>query len=427
MTSISSGTPITTAKRRKPWPLLLWLGILVTLYAFGWLAEAVWNRDGLSCDVPILLFIHQYATPARDTAMVWLTHTGGVRAGLLLAALLFVALLRHETRRQAAFLAWAVGGVALLGWLIKNLVQRTRPHLWPSPAPEYNFSFPSGHSSGTMAFALAMVAVMWRTRWRYPVLGLGAIYVGSIGFSRLYLGVHYPSDVLGGWLLSLAWVGGLILLWRPMTESQFQFKKVLRFGGGLAVGALVVLAGYVTSDLAHDNFRVVVPGKVYRSGQMDAADLALYIKTYGIKSIVNLRGKNPGQAWYQNEIATADKYKVVHYDWGFGSGTELSVKRMRALVALLRKAPKPVLIHCAGGADRSGLASALYCFAIEDQKPVRADQELSLRNGHVPLIRSKVIAMDDSFWRYVTNRDASVRPADNLAPTASRNSSRPVN
>jgi protein tyrosine/serine phosphatase len=73
-------------------------------------------------------------------------------------------------------------------------------------------------------------------------------------------------------------------------------------------------------------------------------------------------------------------------------------------VTLLQQAPKPILIHCLGGADRSGLVSALYRFAIEGQKPDAADKELSIWYGHVPLIRPKVTAMDDSFWRYVSNR-----------------------
>jgi protein tyrosine/serine phosphatase len=217
------------------------------------------------------------------------------------------------------------------------------------------------------------------------------------------------SGVLGVWLLSLAWVGGMILLRRRLARPRSWFKAAWKFGGGLAVGALAVLAGYVSSDLAHDNLRVVVAGQVYRSGQMDADELARCIQAYGIRSIVNLRGKNPAASWYQTEIATSKEYKVVHCDWAFSSGGELSVKRMRNLVALLRRAPKPVLIHCAGGADRSGLACALYCLAVEGEKPSAADRQLSFWNGHVPLVRPKVIAMDDSFWRYATNRLAGAR------------------
>lgn len=89
-----------------------------------------------------------------------------------------------------------------------------------------------------------------------------------------------------------------------------------------------------------------------------------------------------------------------------GSGDELTLAQMDDLVALLRRAPKPVLIHCLGGADRSGLAAALYGYAIEGEKPAEANRQLPLWYGHVPLIRPKVTARNDSFRRYVSNRVA---------------------
>jgi protein tyrosine/serine phosphatase len=167
-----------------------------------------------------------------------------------------------------------------------------------------------------------------------------------------------------------------------------------------------VLAGYVSSDLIHQNLRVVVPGQAYRSGQMNAEQFTRAIEHYGIKSILNLRGENPGTAWHQAEITTAAKLNVIHYDRSLGSGTPLTLAQMDELVTLLRQAPKPILIHCNGGADRSGLVSALYLLAIEGQTSGAADQELSLWNGHVPLIRPKVTAMDNSFWLYASNHVA---------------------
>jgi protein tyrosine/serine phosphatase len=120
--------------------------------------------------------------------------------------------------------------------------------------------------------------------------------------------------------------------------------------------------------------------------------------------------------WHQAEITTAAKFKVVHYDRSLGSGTPLTLDQMDDLVTLLRRSPKPILIHCFGGADRSGLVSALYCLAVAGQTPREADRELSIWYGHVPLIRPKAIAMDDSFWRYVSNRTDHVEL--NLQPKA---------
>jgi membrane-associated phospholipid phosphatase/protein tyrosine phosphatase (PTP) superfamily phosphohydrolase (DUF442 family) len=417
MISTSLPTAPSAGASRRKW-LRRTFCVLLPLYGLGWLIEAVWNRNGLSCDVPMLNFIHRCATPARDTLMVWMTHAGGVKAAIFLAALTVIVLLRKPTRRDALFLACAVGGALLLDLFIKNAIHRVRPHLWTSPAPEFDFSFPSGHSTGTMSFIVALVVIAWRTRWHWAVFFGGACYVAAVGFSRLYLGVHYPSDVLGGWLLALAWVGGISGLRRMTAEQPDRVGRVVRFCGGLAAGLALVLAGYVSSDLAHDNLRVVVAGQAYRSGQMDAEEFTSVIERYDIKSILNLRGENPGTAWHQAEITTAQKWNVIHYDRSLGSGTPLTLAQMDELVTLLRQAPKPILIHCNGGADRSGLVAALYDFAIRGQKPADADKELSIWNGHVPLIRPKVTAMDDSFWCYVTNRISSAKPVEHVSALA---------
>jgi protein tyrosine/serine phosphatase len=167
------------------------------------------------------------------------------------------------------------------------------------------------------------------------------------------------------------------------------------------IGALLAYTGYT---IYNANFHTIVVGQAYRSSQMNAEQLTRVVQKYGIKSILNLRGENTTSDWHQTEIATSAKLNVTHYDRSLGSGTPLTLEQMDDLVTLLQQAPKPILIHCLGGADRSGLVSALYRFAIEGQKPDAADKELSIWYGHVPLIRPKVTAMDDSFWRYVSNR-----------------------
>jgi membrane-associated phospholipid phosphatase/protein tyrosine phosphatase (PTP) superfamily phosphohydrolase (DUF442 family) len=385
--------------------LLLLLGLLLPLFCFGWLAENVWNRDGLTCDVSILTAIHRHATPVRDVLMVWVTRAGGVKAVLALAVLTVVVLSRKAVWRHAAFLAGAVGGALLLDWFIKNAIHRIRPHLWLSPAPEFDFGFPSGHATGTMALVLALGMIAWRTRWRYTALFCGALYVGSVGFSRLYLGVHYPSDVLGGWILSFALVNGLILARRiSVADSRAVRTKqfLLCAASGLAA-LLAVLAGYILSDLKHDNLRVVVPGEVYRAGLMSTNALAGCIEKYGIKSILNLRGEGKSWEWYGHELEAAKQLNVAHYDFGISARQELTDSELARLEQILHDAPQPVLIHCDGGADRSALASAIYLYAIAGKPPEEAERELSPWNGHLPILWPKVIAMENSFRRCVTN------------------------
>ena len=189
----------------------------------------------------------------------------------------------------------------------------------------------------------------------------------------------------------------------PSAGNWKRWRRGVLITFSVPIVALLLYIGYTLYD---DNFHVIVQGQAYRSGQMTAAEFTQVIHRYGIKSILNLRGANPGTAWHQAEVETARKWHVAHYDFGFGSGDELSVAKMTKLVKLMRKAPKPILIHCFGGADRSGLAASLYCYAIVGENPGEAHEQLTIWDGHVPLIRPKVTAMDDSFWRYVSNRVA---------------------
>lgn len=174
---------------------------------------------------------------------------------------------------------------------------------------------------------------------------------------------------------------------------------------------VITVLGYVVFTICNANFHTIVSGEAYRSSQMNGSELEHVIQEYGIKSVLNLRGKNLTAQWYQDEITTSARLNVAHFDLSLGSGTSLSLEQMDGLVTVLRLAPKPVLIHCFGGADRSGLASALYCYAIDRESPAVADRELSIWYGHLPLIRPKVIAMDNSFWLYVSNHVAYTKPS----------------
>jgi protein tyrosine/serine phosphatase len=197
-----------------------------------------------------------------------------------------------------------------------------------------------------------------------------------------------------------------------MNLLSLPWRKTKRLRRGLFAALAVLLAvfsGYAGYTIYHANFHSIVIGEAYRSGQMTTEQLTHVIQNHRIKSVLNLRGENETSDWHQTEISTAAKLGVVHYDRSLGSGTQLTQEQMDDLVTLLRRAPKPVLIHCLGGADRSGLVSALYRFAIEGQAPDEADRELSIWYGHVPLIRPEVAAMDRSFWRYVSNHTGQTK------------------
>jgi membrane-associated phospholipid phosphatase len=196
---------------RARWQLLLLLffGVALPLVAFGALAEDVYTAGGIGWDEPILRYVHQHATPERDAAMKFISAIGYAWGVVPVAIGLTFVLLAVRRRGNALFWAVAMGGAGLMNRGAKALFRRDRPELWLSPAPEHTYSFPSGHAMGSMALVAALAVLAWPTRWRWFAIVGGAIFTFLVGFSRVYLGVHYPSDVVAGWAAALAWVLGL--------------------------------------------------------------------------------------------------------------------------------------------------------------------------------------------------------------------------
>ncbi|GAC1436413.1 MAG: phosphatase PAP2 family protein [Chloroflexota bacterium] len=194
------------------WLVALIIGVLLPLWIFGTLAEEVWSHEGFAWDAAIQHWVHGYATPAHDTIMVRVSQVGGAAGMVPLCVLVVVLLAARRRVRDAVFVALAYGGAEAIAAVAKQLFHSARPHLWLSPAPAQGYGFPSGHAIGSMALLSALVILLWPTRWRWPALIVAAAAIGAVGLSRVYLGVHYPSDVLAAWTAALAWVVGLHLI-----------------------------------------------------------------------------------------------------------------------------------------------------------------------------------------------------------------------
>lgn len=168
---------------------------------------------------------------------------------------------------------------------------------------------------------------------------------------------------------------------------------------GLSTGAAALLLGaYLAAIQITGNFAVVLPGELYRSNQPDAARLASYKERYGIRTIVNLRGDNGNAGWYRDEVAAAEKLGLTHLNFRMSARRELSVDEARQLIAILADAPRPILIHCRSGADRTGLASVLYLSRIAKVDEDEAEKQLSIRYGHVGIpFLSPAYAMDETW------------------------------
>ena len=203
----------------------LFIALLLPLWLFGGLAEEVHEGEAFGFDQRLLQFAQSIHGPALDAVFLWFSKVGYlwgvVPADIVLVMLL--SLLRRK--REALFAGVALAGSGILNVAAKHYFGRARPSLWESLAPESTYSFPSGHAMGSMTLAAVLVLLCWRTRWRWPVLVAMSAFVMMVGLSRVYLGVHYPSDILAGWAAALAWVIGVYAVlfrgsFRPWRRPQ---------------------------------------------------------------------------------------------------------------------------------------------------------------------------------------------------------------
>lgn len=190
------------------WPA--WVALPAAL-GFFLLAAVVVAGGTLRADDGLELAAHADATPDLMALLRALTDLGypPVLTAIVVAAdLLF---LRLRRRLAAVMLTATMLGEGALDDLTKLALHRQRPQLFPHPAAA-GWSFPSGHAFATLCLAALLVGLAWchiPRLWRPPVVALAALLVLGIGASRVFLGVHYPSDIVGGWLGAAAWLGAV--------------------------------------------------------------------------------------------------------------------------------------------------------------------------------------------------------------------------
>jgi undecaprenyl-diphosphatase len=200
--------------------LLAFVGIASGSWLFSFIASEVIKGDTLAFDRSVLLAMRRpgdlapMGPPGLQESARDLTALGGATALALLTALTCAFLLLDGRRRMALFVCGSVGGGLALSMLLKMLFNRPRPDLVPYAAYVYTTSFPSGHSMLSAVTYLTLGALLARSHQRKRVKAFfllsAALLSFLVGLSRVYLGVHWPTDVLAGWTAGASWA---ILCW----------------------------------------------------------------------------------------------------------------------------------------------------------------------------------------------------------------------
>ncbi|MDB5180222.1 MAG: acid phosphatase [Candidatus Saccharibacteria bacterium] len=182
--------------------ILFWTPVII----FAKVAGEIVEKEPIGWDVSILHWIHLFSAPLLDSIFFFITTIGSIQVILPVTIAILAYLLYKKQRLNSLIILFGVGGAAVANVILKLIFHRDRPAFWHSLVTETGYSFPSGHAMASSAFALCLIVILWNTRWRVLAIIAGAIIVFMVGLSRLYLGVHYPTDVLAGWSVSLVWI-----------------------------------------------------------------------------------------------------------------------------------------------------------------------------------------------------------------------------
>ncbi|MCM3631136.1 phosphatase PAP2 family protein [Paenibacillus glycanilyticus] len=201
---------------------------IVILFVFGWIAQLVSQRRIAAFDDAIIDVIRSNHSNAWTAWMKGFTELGSEFLVILIIVGFAVVLALIGYRRELIFYLGVIGCSALLNLLLKTVFQRARPDI-NRIVEASGFSFPSGHSMSAFTLYGITIYFLWKHlkyRWmRTVVILMGTALILMIGISRIYLGVHYPSDVIGGYLVSAAWLMMSIGLYERFLEKRWISRK----------------------------------------------------------------------------------------------------------------------------------------------------------------------------------------------------------
>ena len=197
---------------------------LAGVIAFGLLADEMGEGDTAIFDAFVRDGVNSFAVPVLTKFAIFLSFVGDWPFLTILGVAIFVSLLYIKWKREAVIFLITNVGELTLNLSLKLIYQRERPEALFEYAVPNSYSFPSGHARGSFCFfgILAGIAAanVETHRSSYAIYLTAALLILLIGLSRIYLGVHYPSDVLAGYLVALAWTLTVIFADRSLVKHR---------------------------------------------------------------------------------------------------------------------------------------------------------------------------------------------------------------
>jgi undecaprenyl-diphosphatase len=194
------------------------------LIFWGWLADEMSEGDMRSFDDSVRSFVNGYSSPMLTNVMQIASFLGSTLFLTIFGFGVFITFWLVKWRRAATLLTITMAGASILLFILKNVFRRARPQPFFETLLPASYSFPSGHSLLSFCFYGALAAIVTRRierRWfQVIVWTFAGSLVALIGLSRIYLGVHYPSDVLAGYIAAFVWVIAV-----AVTDRFWQHRK----------------------------------------------------------------------------------------------------------------------------------------------------------------------------------------------------------
>ena len=192
---------------------LLFVGLLLalgSLFFFGWLATEMLDGDTRRFDETVRNFVHGFASPALTSVMQAASFLGSTLFLVIFGVIIVVALYLRKHRRGAILFTATTVGSSVLLTALKFAFKRVRPEPFFETILPASYSFPSGHSLASFCFYGALATILTTRiksfRLKIIVWMAATAMILLVGISRIYLGVHYPSDVVAGYAVGLIWV-----------------------------------------------------------------------------------------------------------------------------------------------------------------------------------------------------------------------------